>query len=195
MFCRYCGFHIPDDSVFCPKCGKRLGPRSHPRLEKIVATLRLKTPYPYFAILLVVFVAWVIAARQSHADYSHMKWSIEAGKNLDIPESNTYLQNLSLILENTGSTPVAEVPVEVRARIEPAQPAEVDVDLMGRRLVIMSGGKPIPLVPILSDTVAPGAKRRYDMGVGIQAQPTFKVTVEVRTDDSRTLLASYVVQR
>src|SRR5206468_3697794 len=30
MFCRYCGSHIPDDSLFCAKCGKRLGPREIP---------------------------------------------------------------------------------------------------------------------------------------------------------------------
>ncbi|MBI4472813.1 MAG: zinc-ribbon domain-containing protein, partial [Acidobacteria bacterium] len=70
MFCRYCGSHIADDSLFCAKCGKRLGKRANPRLEKIVQTLRLKTPYPYFAVLLLVFVGWTIAARKSHADYS-----------------------------------------------------------------------------------------------------------------------------
>ena len=31
MFCRYCGSHIPDDSLFCAKCGRRLGPRENPR--------------------------------------------------------------------------------------------------------------------------------------------------------------------
>src|SRR5437667_3552415 len=128
MSCRYCGAHIPDDSHFCSKCGKRLGAATHPRLQKIVATLRLKTPYPYFAIILVTFVAWALGPRQTHADYSHVKWSIEVNKKLDVPENNLYQQSLSLVLENTGATPVREVPVEIRARIEPPKPAEVDVD-------------------------------------------------------------------
>src|SRR2546427_7616146 len=73
MFCRYCGSHIPDDSLFCAKCGKRLGPRENPRVTKIVQTLRLKTPYPYFALLFTLFIAWTIISRPTHADYSDRK--------------------------------------------------------------------------------------------------------------------------
>ena len=195
MFCRYCGAHIADDSLFCAKCGKRLGAAVHPRLEKLIAKLRLKTPYPYFVILFLAFVVWAIGPRRTHADYSHIKWSIEVDKKLDIPQNNIYHQNMSLVLENTGSSPVSEVPVELLARIEPMKPAEVDVDFVARRLVIMLGGKPMPLVVILSGTVAPGAKRRFHMGGSIQAEAPFKVTYEVRQEDSETVLTSYVVER
>ena len=195
MFCRYCGAHIPDDSAFCSKCGKRLGAVTHPRFEKIVATLRLKTPYPYFAIVFLGFLAWAFAPRQTRADYSHIKWSIEVDKKLDIPENNLYQQSMSLVLENTGPTPVREVPVELRARIEPPEVGEVDVDFVARRLVIMYRGKPLPLVVILSGAVEPGSKRRYAMGGSIQAEAPFKVTYEVRPEDSQTVLANYVVER
>ena len=58
MFCRYCGSYIVAVRLFCAKCGKRLGARENPRLNKIVHKLRLKTPYPYFALLVTLFIAW-----------------------------------------------------------------------------------------------------------------------------------------
>jgi hypothetical protein len=196
MFCRFCGAHIADDSVFCAKCGKRLGAAvPNPRLQKIVTTLRLKTPYPYFAVILIGFLVWALEPGKTHADYSHIKWSIEVGKKLDIPESNVYQQYMSLVLENTGTSPVSDVPVELQARIEPVKRAEVDVDFVARRLVVMMGGKPMPLVVILAGTTAPGAKRRFELGGNIQAEPPFKVTYEVRTEDSQSMLASTVVER
>src|SRR5262245_62203512 len=101
MFCRYCGTHIADDSLFCAKCGKRLGAREHPRLEKIVRTLRLKTPYPYFAVLLILFIGWALGPRQTHADFSHLKWKIELDRQLNVPEDNLFQQSLSLVVENS----------------------------------------------------------------------------------------------
>src|ERR1700747_3068358 len=116
MFCRYCGLHIPDDSLFCAKCGKRLGPRQNPRLEKIVQTFHLNTPYPYFVLLLVLFITWTISSRPTHADYSHIKWSFELEKKLDLPRENTFEQALSLVVENTGATAAHELPIELSAR-------------------------------------------------------------------------------
>ena len=84
---------------------------------------------------------------------------------------------------------------EIVAKIEPVKPAEVDVDFLARRLVIMLGGKPMPLVVILSDTILPGAKRRYELGGSIQAAAPFRVTYEVRPEDSTTVLANTVVER
>src|SRR5262245_53308112 len=110
MFCKFCGTHIADDSLFCARCGKRLGPRENPRLAKTVQTLRLKTPYPYFGLLILGFVIWAIGPGRSHADYSNLKWSFELDKTLNRPEENTFQQALSLVLENTGSTAVEEVP-------------------------------------------------------------------------------------
>ena len=195
MFCRYCGAHIADDSVFCAKCGKRLGSDMNPRVEKIVRTLRLKTPYPYFILLFVAFIAWAIGPRQTHADYSNLKWSIELDKKLDVPQNKLYHQNFWLVLENTGSSTVSEIPVDVAANIEPQQNAEVMMDFNQRRLVIMHLGKPLPVLLILSDKLKPGAKRRYAMDGSVQAETPFKVTYEIREQDSSTVLASYVVER
>src|SRR5690348_6989653 len=120
MFCRYCGLHIPDDSLFCAKCGKRLGPRENPRLKRIVETLHLKTPYPYFVLLLTFFIAWTVLSRPAHVDYSHLKWSFELDKRLDLPKENTFEQAFSLVVENTGNLPVQEIPIVLSARIEPS---------------------------------------------------------------------------
>jgi|GEM_PF-2164094 len=193
MFCRFCGAHIPDDSVFCSKCGKRLGAPVRPRLEKAVKVLRLKTPYPYFAILLILFVAWAIGPRKTRADYSNLKWSIEVGRTLNVPEENLYRQSLSVVLENMGSAAVQEVPVDIRARIEPQKPADVTADYLGREVLIMQRGRPVPVVLVLEGPVAPGAKRRYTLEGSIYAEAPFKVTYEVLEENSDAVLASYEV--
>ena len=200
MFCRYCGAHILEDSVFCAKCGKRLGGPSHPGLEKIARTLHLHTPYPYTAVLVVAAITWFFWPRQSQADYSHLKWSIEFEKKMDFPEDHLYQQSLSLVLENAGPAPVHEIPVELSARIEPPKTAEVVAGIGNssgflRKLVILQAGRPLPVVAILSDTVEPGKKRRYYLEGSIQADPPFKVTYEIRPEDSKAVLASYVVQQ
>jgi hypothetical protein len=194
MFCRYCGSHIAEDSLFCAKCGKRLGRREHPLLSEIVQKLRLKTPYPYFALLLVLFVTWAIGPRQSHADYSHLKWKIELDRKMDIADDNLFQQSLSLVVENTGPMAVQDIPIELRAKIEPQKPAEIEAGFLGRKLMIMQSGRPNPLVMIL-DKVEAGAKRRYFIEGSIQAVPPFKVTYEVHEEDQRPVLASYVVEK
>jgi hypothetical protein len=128
MFCRYCGSHIADDSLFCAKCGKRLGTRENPRIAKIVQKLRLKTPYPYFALLLALFIAWTAWPKGSRADYSHLKWSFELDRKNNVPAENLFQQALSLVVENTGSTAIGEIPVELRATIAPAKRADVEAD-------------------------------------------------------------------
>ena len=194
MFCRYCGSHIAEDSLFCAKCGKRLGAREHPLILKIVQKIRLKTPYPYFALLLVLFVTWAVGPRQSHADYSHLKWSIELDRKMDIADENLFRQSLSLVVENTGTSPVKDIPIELRAKIEPQKPAEIEAGFLGRKLMIMQSGRPNPLVMIL-DKVEAGTKRRYFIEGDIQAVPPFKVTYEVHEEDQRPVLASYVVEK
>jgi hypothetical protein len=194
MFCKYCGSHIADDSLFCAKCGKRLGKREHPRLAHIVQTLRLKTPYPYFILLFAGFIIWTIGPRQSRADYSHLKWSIELDKKIDIPKDSIFQQALSLVVENTGDTPVQDMPIELSAKIEPQKPAEVIAGFLGRKLLIVQRGRPIPLV-ILLDKVEPKTKKRFYIEGSIQAEPPFKVTYEVREEDRDPVLASYVVEQ
>lgn len=195
MFCRYCGSHIPDDSLFCAKCGKRLGARENPRLAKIVQTLRLKTPYPYFGLLLALFIGWTIGSRATHADYSHLKWSFELDKKLDFPQDNTFAQALSLVVENTGSTAIREIPIELSAQIEPRKRADVEADFVGRKLLILQQGHTLPLVVVIAGELQPGGKKRILLNGTITAEPPFKVTYEVREEDRLPVLASYVVER
>jgi hypothetical protein len=193
MFCRFCGSHIADDSLFCAKCGKRLGKRENQKLAKLVRTLRLKTPYPYFALLIAAFLAWAVGPRQSRADYSHLKWSIELDKKIDIAKENLFQQALSLVVENTGDTAIQDVPIELSARIEPQKPADVIAAFLGRKLLIVQSGHPIPLI-VLLDRIEPKSKKRFFIEGAIQAEPPFKVTYEVREEDQRPILASYVVE-
>jgi hypothetical protein len=194
MFCRYCGSHIADDSLFCAKCGKRLGKRENPQFAKIVQKLRLKTPYPYFALLFALFAVWALGPRQSRADYSHLKWSIELDRKIDIAQDHIFQQALSLVVENTGTSVIEDMPIELSAKIEPRKPAEVIAGFLGRKLLIVQGGRPIPLV-VLLDKIQPGMKRRFFIEGAINAEPPFKVTYEVREEDQDPVLASYVVER
>ena len=193
MFCRYCGSHIADDSLFCARCGKRLGKRENTQLSKIVQKLRLKTPYPYFALLLIGFIGWAMGPRQSHANFGQLKWKFELDRKLNVANENLFQQSLSLVVENSGSTPVLDIPIELSAKIEPGKPAEVVAGFLGRKLLIMQRGRPNPLVIIL-DKVDPGAKRRYFIEGAITAQTPFKLTYEVREEDKKPVLASYVVE-
>jgi hypothetical protein len=195
MFCRYCGSHIADDSLFCAKCGKRLGVRENPRVARIVQTLHLKTPYPYFALLFAFFVTWTIWSRPTHADYSHLKWSFELDKKLDISQENTFEQALSLVVENTGTVSVKEIPIELSARIEPQKRADVEADFLGRKLLILQQGHTLPLVVVIAGELPAGAKRRILVNGTIVAEPPFKVTYELREEDRRPVLANYIVER
>ena len=195
MFCRYCGSHIADDRVFCAKCGKRLGTRENPRVENVVRKLRLRTPYPYFAVLVGLFIIWIAWPKGSQADYSHLKWSFELDKKVDVPSEHTYQQALSLVVENTGPAPVSEVPIELRATISPAKRADVEADFLGRRLLILQQGHTLPLTVILAGTIPSGVKKRILLNGNIQAEAPFKVTYELRDEDGRSILASYVVER
>jgi zinc ribbon protein len=195
MFCRYCGSHIPADSLFCAKCGKRLGPRENPRLDRIVKTFRLKTPYPYFAILISLFIFWAAWPKGSHADYSHLKWSFELDKKLEDPAEHIYQQALSLVVENPGAAPVSEIPVELRATIEPVKKADVEADFLGRRLLILQQGHTLPVTVIIGGTLGSKGKARILVNGNIHAEPPFKVVYELRDDTARTVLASYLVEQ
>ena len=195
MFCRYCGSHIADDSVFCAKCGKRLGVRENPQVARIVQKFRLKTPYPYFIILVALFITWAVWPKGTKADYSHIKWSFELDKKLNNPAEHMFQQALSLVVENMGPAPVVNVPVELRATITPPKRADVEADFLGRRLLILQQGHTLPLTVIIGGTIASGQKKRILLNGNIQAEPPFKVTYELRDEDGRTILASYVVEQ
>jgi len=194
-FCRYCGAPLAPDSLFCSKCGKRLGHVENPRVENLVRKLRLRTPYPYAALLIVFAVAWMWTPGEPPADYSALKWSLNSDRKLDLPAENLFQEGFSLILENTGSHAVKDIPVEVYAFIEPTQPAEIVANFVGQRLLIMEKGKPLPLTVVLTDEVRPGAKRSFSLEGSIMAASPFKVTYEIREEGSEKVLANYVVQR
>jgi hypothetical protein len=195
MFCRYCGSFIAEDSLFCAKCGKRLGKRENPRLAKIVQRLRLKTPYPYFALLIALFLVWAAWPKGTRADYSHLKWSFELDKKAADPSQHLFQQAMSLVVENTGPAPVVEIPIELRATIDPAKRADVEADFLGRRLLILQQGRTLPLTVIVAGTIPSGGKKRILLNGNIMADPPFKVTYEVRDEDGKSVLASYVVEQ
>ena len=195
MFCRYCGAHILEDSLFCSKCGKQLGRRSNPGLERLVKVLRLNTPYPYAAILFALVASYVLFQPKKTYDYSQTKWSIEMDRKFDVPDDNLFRDGLSLIVENTGTKSIKGIPVELRARIEPAKKADVVAALPGDRELLVKAGKAQPVDIVLNDAIPGGSKRRYAIDGSVQAVPPFKVTFEVLKDDAKTILASYVLER
>jgi hypothetical protein len=145
-------------------------------------------------LLLTLFIGWTIGSRPTHADYSHLKWSFELEKKLDLPQENTFEQALSLVVENTGAA-VREIPIELSARIEPPKRADVEADFLGRKLLILQQGHTLPLVVIVAGELPAGGKKRILLNGTITAEPPFKVTYEVREEDRQPLLTSYVVER
>jgi len=194
MFCRYCGAHLLDDSVFCSKCGKNLG-RGNPRLEKVSKILRLRTPYPYAIFLVLVVAVWALTPHAAPFDYTNLKCTLESNRKLDLPDENLFQQGFSLVLENAGSKAVRDIPVEFSARIEPEQSAEIAATFLGTHLPIMERGKSLPLTVVLSDEIQPGGKRNFLIDGSIEAQPPFKVTYEIRAENSETVLTNFIVER
>lgn len=194
IFCRYCGTAIADDSIFCAKCGRRLGRRTHPGVERVVRTLRLKTPYPYFGLLLISFVVWIVATGRARADYSKIQWKLELDRKIDRPQEDLFQHQLSVVLENTGDVAVAEIPIELVAHVDPAQPADILADFLGRRLLILQGGRLLPLTVVLSDRIEPKAKRRYGFASAVTAKAPLTVTYEVREEGTGRVLASLATE-
>lgn len=194
MFCRFCGAHLLDDSVFCSKCGKNLG-RENPRLEKISRVLRLRTPYPYAIFLILLVTVWALSPHAAPFDYGNLKWTLESNRKLDLPNENLFQQGFSLVVENAGNKAVREIPVELRARIEPPQPADISATFLGNRLLLMDKGKPLQLTVILGDEIHPGTKRNFLIDGSIEAQTPFRVTYEVRAENSEAVLAHFIVER
>jgi len=195
MFCRYCGSQILEDSLFCAKCGKRLGRKTHPRVEEVVARYRLNTPYPYFGLLLALCLVWVVTTRRPSFDYSQTRWSIEMDRKQDTPADNIYRESLSIVVENTGKTPLHGIPIELHAVIEPQKMADVVAVFPGDRELLIEGVLPRSVALVLSDAIAAGAKRRYVMDEIVQTQAPFKVTLKVIQDNSRVVLADHTFER
>jgi len=195
MFCRYCGAHILEDSLFCAKCGKRLGNRSNPGMERIVTLLRLNTPYPYAIILFSLVASYFVLQPKKTFDYSQTKWSIEMDRKLDVPDDHLFRDSLSLVVENTGTKSIKGIPIELKASIEPAKLADVKAAFPGDSELLIKAGKAQPVDIVLNDAIPAGSKRRYVLDGSVQAIPPFKVTFLVLKDDTKTVLASYVLER
>jgi len=195
MFCRYCGAHILEDSLFCSKCGKRLGNRSNPGLDRLVTVLRLNTPYPYAIILFSLVASYFLFQPKKTFDYSETKWSIEMDRQFDVPDENLFRDSLSLVVENTGTKSIKGIPIQLQARIEPAKVADVKAAFPGDQELLIKAGKPQPVDIVLNDAIPAGSKRRYVLDGSVQAIPPFKVTFLIVKDDSKTILTNYVLQR
>ena len=190
MFCRHCGADVPDDSRFCSKCGKSIDPPPVVPRPSLWARSRLNTPYPYAALLFFGFVLWTIDPLETRTDYSQIRLELELRGESGYPDENIYRHHMSLIVENIGNEPVSEIQVEIRARVEPDQPAEIVSDFLGRQLVILRDGESLPLIVILSDEVAVGEKRRYAIDGIVRTIPPADVTYEVLIEDTGQVLAS-----
>jgi len=198
IFCRYCGAAIAEDSLFCAKCGRKLGRVTNPKLEAFLTKYKLRTPYPYFGVLVLLILTFGIAAREKQApvDYSGLKWTLQPERKLDFPDEKLYQEAFSLILENGSSSTVQNLPIDFSARIEPPQPAEIEANFLGSKVLLVHKGKSLPLTILLSDAVLPGKKRNFSVDGSITAAETpFKVTYEIRERDSQKLLASYEIER
>jgi len=198
MFCRFCGAYLLDDSLFCSKCGKSVGRTTHPQFEKISKILRLNTPYPYAAFLVLLVAVWGVWAMAPHGTpfgYGDLKVTLQADRKLDLPDEHLFQQGFSLVVENTGNKVVRDVPVDLGVKINPPQPAEIYATFKGDRLPIMSAGKALPLTVVLSDEIQPGSKRTFLIEGSIDAQPPFNAVYEVRQENSETVLASFAVER
>ena len=105
-----------------------------------------------------------------------------------------YLQAFSIVIENTGTTAVSDVPVELRARIEPRKRADVEAEFIGRRLLILQQGQTLPLTVVIGGTIPAGGKQRVQLNGNVQADPPFKVTYELRDENGRNVFSNYVVE-
>ena len=190
MFCRFCGTPILPDSRFCSKCGKQLLDGS-PRTNAIVRKLHLKTPFPYAVVLFMFYLGWTIQPARAPFNYSNVRLELELLGESEVSESNLYRHHFSLIVENIGSEPITDVPIEIRAHVEPDQPVQVESDFLGRRLVIMRNGEPVPLVVILGDDLDVSEKRRYSIDGIVTSVPPFNITYEFLAEDTGQVLASF----
>ena len=190
MFCRYCGASIQADSEYCSKCGKRLLTSPSPRVQALVRTLRLESPYPYAGVLFIFFLIWVVQPRQSNVDYSQVHLELELQGESGRPDENIFRHHLSLIVENVSAGPLREIPVEFRVRIEPERTGEVVSDFLGRRLVIHRDGESLPLLVVLTDLVEAQEKRRYPIDGIVTMTPPADVIYEVLAEGSDEVLAS-----
>jgi hypothetical protein len=180
MVCRFCGARIPEDSRFCSRCGKGVSAGEGPVASGLVGRLRLKTPYPWAGALFVVFLAWTAWPGESGVDLSTLSLELELEGESGSPEENLFRHYLSLVVENRGTSPVAEIPVELVAAIEPGQPVDLVSEFRGERFVVLRDGEARPLTLILSDEIPASGKRRFPIDSVVTTQAPAEVTYTIR---------------
>jgi len=190
MFCRFCGARILEDSLFCSKCGKRLAGDRRSGSDTGGWRVRLKSPYPWAVLLFLAFVVWTVRPDSPGVDPSALALELELEGESSVADANVFRHYLSLVVENRGSGPVGEIPVEFQASIVPDQDAEVVSEFRGGRFVVLRNGQSLPLILILDDEIAPSEKRRFPIDSIVTTAPPAEVTYTVRSEASGEVLAS-----
>lgn len=191
MYCRYCGARIEADSVFCSRCGKKVA--AAPAPETPSRWRRLRTPWPWAALVFVAFVTWALFGGSAPPDFSHLAMEIELVDQLNLPDQGLFRHHLSLVVENQGEEPVAEIPVDLTAALSPEQDVEVVAEFRGNRFRILSGGESEPLVLVLADELAGSEKRRFPIDTLVETRPPAEVTYTVASDPPGEVLATLSV--
>jgi hypothetical protein len=197
MFCRY--LRRADScrqSVLRESVASALDERLIQRVEEVVARYRLNTPYPYFGLLL----AFCLGVGGDDTSAVSLTTRKPGGASKWIanrtPRPTTLIgESLSIVVENTGKTPLHGIPIELHAVIEPQKMADVVAVFPGDRELLIEGGQSRSVALVLSDAIAAGAKRRYVMDEIVQTQAPFKVTLKVIQDNSRVVLADHTFER
>lgn len=191
MFCRYCGARIEADSIFCSRCGKNVAevaPGAAPP-----GWHRLKTPWPWAGLVFLAFLTWALVGGGEAPDLSHLAMELELVDHSEVPDQGLFRHHLSLVVENQGDEPVAEIPVDLLATLTPDQDVEVVAEFRGNRFVILSGGEARPLVLVLADELAGSEKRRFPIDTLVETTPPAEVTYTVASDPPERVLATLSV--
>lgn len=191
MFCRFCGASVAPGSRYCSGCGKRLLTAPSARGQVLLRRLHLDTPYPYAAILFLLFAVWLLQPVEPTVDYSKIVMTLELEGESGRPDENIFRHHLSLIVENVSPDPVREIPVEFRVRVEPDREGEVLSDFLGRRVMIHRDGESLPLIIVLADLIDASERRRYTLDGIVTMEPSADITYEVIAQD--TVLSSLSV--
>jgi len=188
MDCQHCGADIREDSLFCFRCGRAV---ETIRVKSTGARRKsvLHTPYPYTALLLIGFVFWASRPERPAIDYSMLRMELELRGESGYPAEDIHRHHLSLVVENIGTEILSEVPIEIRARLEPQQPVKIVSDFLGRQMTILDDRGEIPLVVILSDEVDIGKKRRYAIDGIVVTRAPAEVTYEILSEGQGEILA------
>ena len=190
MFCRFCGAHIPQDSLFCARCGKRLAGEDTSAPNRLARRLGLKTPYPWAALLFVLFGTWAVWPEPPGPDLTDLEFALELQAESSVSEGGLTRHYLSLVVTNGGLDPVRDIPVELHAAVFPEQPAEIIAEFRGGRFAVLRDGEVLPIVLVLTDEIATGEKRRFPIDSLVTTPSPAEVTYSIVVEGSGEVLAT-----